>query len=121
MVGPGQELLRLLTENDESSVRMVLALRPEVSDDCPALASALTPRVRMLVRLAALLALDASTTSLRWAVELASCAGADDDEIVSVLRAVGPDVGAARIVGAAPRVALAIGYDVEGERPPIRG
>lgn len=111
----GRELLGRLSDNDESAVRMVLALRGEPSGRCPAIGGALTPRVGMLVRLAALVALDASTTSLRWAVELACCAGADDDEIVRVLRTIGPDVGAARIVGAAPRLALAIGYDVGPE------
>ena len=101
-------------------MRMVLALRPEASGDCPAFSTALTPRMRMLVRLAALIALDASTASLLWAVELASCAGADEDEIVRVLSAVASEVGAARIVGTAPRLALAIGYDVEVGRPPAR-
>lgn len=117
----GQALLRRLADNEESSVGMVLALRPEATGDCPAFSTALTPRMRMLVRLAALVALDASTASLRWAVELASCAGAEDDEIVRVLTAVGRDVGAAKIVGTAPRLALAIGYDVEAERTRARG
>lgn len=117
----GQALLRRLTDNDDGSVRMVLALRPEATGAYPAFGTALTPRVRMLVRLAALIAVEASTASLRWAVELASCAGADDDEIVRVLTAVGRDVGAAKIVGTAPRLALAIGYDVEAEGPPVKG
>jgi len=116
----GQALLRRLTDNEESSVRTVLSLRPEATGDCPTFSTALTPRMRMLVRLAALVALDASTASLRWAVELASCAGADDDEIVRVLSAVASEIGAARIVSTAPRLGLAIGYDVEVGRPPAR-
>jgi 4-carboxymuconolactone decarboxylase len=64
---------------------------------------------------AALLASGGSTTSLRWAVELALQAGAEDDEIVEVLVTVAAIVGSARVVAAAPRLALAIGYDIEIE------
>jgi 4-carboxymuconolactone decarboxylase len=115
MVGQAESLLRALTVNEEHSVRAVLALRPELAPDNAALDAALTPRVRNLVRLAALIAVDASTTSLRWAVELAWNAGADEDEIVRVLATVGSEVGLPRIVGAAPRLAAAIGYDVDVE------
>lgn len=103
-------MLRRLGANDEGTVRMVLALRPEAGD--PGFDTGLTPRVRMLVRLAALVALDASTTCLRWAVELAACAGADDDEIVGVLLSVGPEVGLPRVISSAPRLAQAIGYEI---------
>jgi alkylhydroperoxidase/carboxymuconolactone decarboxylase family protein YurZ len=106
----GENLLRRLGANDEHSARMVLALRPEAAD--PGFDTGLTPRVRMLVRIAALVALDASTTCLRWAVELAACAGADDDEIVGVLLSVGPEVGLPRVISSAPRLAQAIGYEI---------
>jgi len=52
---------------------------------------------------------------VRWAVELALQAGAEDDEIVEVLATVAAVVGSARVVAAAPRLALAIGYDIEVE------
>lgn len=94
---------------------MVLALRPESTASCGA-GSSLTPRVRTLVRLAALVALGAPTATLRWAVELAGCAGADESEIVAVLAAVAPAIGLPRTVDAAPRLALAIGYDLDAER-----
>jgi 4-carboxymuconolactone decarboxylase len=68
-----------------------------------------------LIHLAALLAADASTTSLRWAVEMAERAGVRDEEIVEVLATVAATVGSARVVAAAPRLALAIGYDIEVE------
>jgi alkylhydroperoxidase/carboxymuconolactone decarboxylase family protein YurZ len=64
---------------------------------------------------AALLAAGACTTSLRWAVERASRAGAGDEEIVEVLVTTATIVGSARVVAAAPRLALAIGYDIEVE------
>jgi alkylhydroperoxidase/carboxymuconolactone decarboxylase family protein YurZ len=117
MAGPGQELLRRLAVNDDSSVRTVLVLRPELAAGGTPFGVALSPRIRTLVRLAALVALDASTASLRWAVELASCAGAGDDEIVAVLAAVAPEVGLPVVVSAAPRLALAIGQDIEVDEP----
>ena len=113
----GESLLRGLSTNDERSVRMVLALRPESADAEGEFDPGLTPRVRTLVRLAALVALDASTTSLRWAVELASCAGANDEEIVGVLVSIGPDVGIPRIISSARRLADAIGYELGTEQP----
>jgi alkylhydroperoxidase/carboxymuconolactone decarboxylase family protein YurZ len=113
MAQEAKELLRALAANDERSVRMVLSLRPDTAIDCPG--SSLSPRVRALVRLAALVALDAPTATLRWAVELAGCAGADDREIVAVLAAVAPAIGLPRTVDAAPRLALAIGYELDAK------
>lgn len=65
--------------------------------------------------LAALLAAGGSTTSLRWAVELAAQAGVHHDDVIEVLLTVAAVVGSARVVAAAPRLALAIGYDIEVE------
>ena len=73
----------------------------------------LDAKTTALVRLAALLSIGAATSSCRAAVECARAAGATDAEIVGVLVAVAPAVGGARVVGAAPRLALAIDYDVE--------
>jgi 4-carboxymuconolactone decarboxylase len=52
---------------------------------------------------------------LRWAVELALQSGAEHDDIVDVLVTMAAVVGSARTVAAAPRLALAIGYDIEVE------
>jgi hypothetical protein len=112
MVHEAEQLLRRLTDSEDESLRRVLALRPDAAGDVGECDQALTPRVRTLVRLAALVAGDASTTSLRWAVELAWSTGAVDEEIVGVLLSIGREVGLARIVDGAPRLAAAIGYDV---------
>ena len=113
MVQEAEELLRRLTESEDESIRMVLTLRPDGTEDRPACDAALTPKLRTLVRLAALVADDASTTSLRWAVELAWSTGVSDQEIVAVLLSIGREVGAPRVVDGAPRLALAIGYDAD--------
>ena len=39
--------------------------------------------------------------------------GASESEIVDVLVAIGPVVGFARVVAAAPRLATALGYDLD--------
>ena len=73
----------------------------------------LAPKVDLLVRLGALLALGAATSTLRATVDRAIEAGVTETEIVGVLIAVAPALGLARVVSSAPRLALAIGYDIE--------
>ena len=75
----------------------------------------LDQKVGLLVRLGALLALGAATSSLRVTVQQAIQAGASEPEIVDVLVTVGPAVGLARVVAAAPGLALALGYDIEAD------
>jgi alkylhydroperoxidase/carboxymuconolactone decarboxylase family protein YurZ len=103
-----ESLLRRLALNDEESVGMVLANGSDA-----ATGTALRPKVDLLVQLGALLALGAATTSLRATVRRAIAAGATEAEIVGVLIAVAPAVGLARVVSSAPRLAVAIGYDME--------
>ncbi len=76
-------------------------------------ASAIDPRTRALVRLAATIALDASPASFQHAVALAGNVGVTNDEIVATLEAVTPVTGATRVVQCAPKLALALGYDVD--------
>src|SRR4051794_12069142 len=101
------ELLRRLALNDERMVSRATDTRPPAIGD-----PALDERTRALVCLGALLSVGAATTSCRAAVDAARVAGATDEEFVGVLMAVGPAVGGARVVHAAPRLALAIDYDI---------
>jgi 4-carboxymuconolactone decarboxylase len=103
-----ERLLCRLSLHDERSVRAALA-DPDLSE--------LDPKLHALVGLGALLSVDAATVSVRVRVELAQQAGATEDEIVGVLLAIAPAVGHARVVTVAPRLALALGYDV-GDREP---
>jgi alkylhydroperoxidase/carboxymuconolactone decarboxylase family protein YurZ len=102
-----ERLLRRLALNDEASVEMVLA------GEAGSAGAPLRPKMDLLVRLGALLALGAATTSLRSAVRHAMAAGATESEIVGVLVAVAPAMGLARVVSSAPKLAEAIGYDLE--------
>lgn len=105
-----ERLLRLLALNDEESVERVLA-----TGASSGLLPALNRKVDLLVRLGALLALGASTASLRATVDRAINAGVSEAEIADVLVAVGPAVGLARVVSAAPRLAAALGYDLDAD------
>ena len=60
----------------------------------------------------ALIAVDAPAPSYLEAVEAARASGASDREIVGCLLAVLPELGAARAISAAPKLGLALGYDV---------
>ena len=69
-------------------------------------------RSHALARVAALIAMDAATPSYMSAVQAGLHAGVSHEEIVGTLIAVLPVVGAVRVVAAAPKLALALGYDV---------
>ena len=77
-------------------------------------ASTLDAKTHALVRLAALIAIEVEPPAYMWTLEAARRAGATDDEIVGCLIAVLPAVGIARVVSAAPKVGLGLGYDVDG-------
>lgn len=102
--------------SDEPALRAVLASAPVLAGEDDRTAG-LSGRTSSLVTVAALLALGASTASLRWAVELSWCVGADDVEIAEVLAAIASVAGLACVASSAPRLALAIGYDIGGEDP----
>ena len=68
-----------------------------------------------LGRLATLFALDASVSTYGWATSAALAAGVTSDEIVDLLIAMAPLIGSARVVTAAPKLGLALGYDVEAD------
>ena len=73
----------------------------------------LDDKTTALLRIAATVAVDAAPHSFQHAVALAVEAGATSDEVVASLEAVTPVTGAARVVQCAPKVALALGYDVD--------
>jgi alkylhydroperoxidase/carboxymuconolactone decarboxylase family protein YurZ len=105
-----ERLLRRLALNDEESLEMALT-----GGAAPPESVTLRPKVDLLVRLGALLAVGAATASLRSIVERATAAGATEGELVAVLIAVAPAIGLARVVSAAPKLAAAIGYELEVE------
>ena len=92
---------------DDAYVEEVLS-----NDRANLAASTLDAKAHALVRLGALIAIDAEAPAYMWTLQAARRAGASDDEIVGCLLAVMPTVGVARIVSAAPKLGLALGFDV---------
>jgi alkylhydroperoxidase/carboxymuconolactone decarboxylase family protein YurZ len=72
----------------------------------------LDPKTLALVRLAALVAVGGSQPSFGAHADAAVSAGATAAEIVEVLVGVVPTVGLPRAVAAAPKVGMALGYDI---------
>jgi 4-carboxymuconolactone decarboxylase len=68
-------------------------------------------RTCALAGLGALIGLDGPTTSFIASVQDAQAAGASAAEIVATLLAVLPSVGVVRASSAAPKLALALGYE----------
>jgi alkylhydroperoxidase/carboxymuconolactone decarboxylase family protein YurZ len=105
------DLLRRLSLHDERVAAAVLG----GDAPPPGLDPRLDPRTLALVRLAALVAVGGAVPSYGAQADAAVDAGATVDEIVDVLLAVIPVVGLPRVVAAAPRMALALGHDVDDD------
>jgi 4-carboxymuconolactone decarboxylase len=99
--------LRRLALREDRYIESLLA-----DDGLNATASKIAPRSHALVRLGALIAMNATPPSYMSAVTAADEAGATREELVGTLIAVLPVVGVARVVSAAPNLGLALGYDV---------
>jgi alkylhydroperoxidase/carboxymuconolactone decarboxylase family protein YurZ len=102
------DLLRRLSLHDERVVALGGAGTPS-----PGVDPILDPRTLALVRLAALVAVGGAVPSYGAQADAAITAGATAAEIVDVLVGVIPVVGLPRAVAAAPKLALALGYDVD--------
>ena len=102
-----KQQLRRLAVHDEALLEAI------ATDGSSFTTAAIDEKTAALVRLAATIAVDAAPYTFQHAIALALAAGATSDEIVASLEAVTPVTGAARVVQCAPKVALALGYDVE--------
>jgi len=106
MTVPAEEAFRRLTMGETS----VLA---SAGRSGAAVSSHVDARTDAMLRLAALVAVGAPASSYRTVVQAALRNGARLDDLLGVLMAVADTVGTARVVAAAPAIALAAGYDVE--------
>ena len=102
------ERLRSLAVNDARFV-------DKVSQD-GAESPGLDPKSLALVRLGGLVAVGGAVPSYGELSDAAVSAGASTNEIVDVLVGLIPIVGLPCVVAAAPKIALALGYDVEEEQ-----
>jgi alkylhydroperoxidase/carboxymuconolactone decarboxylase family protein YurZ len=77
--------------------------------------STLDARTFALVKIAALIALDAPPASYAWQIANALAEGATPEDLLGVLRAVAPQVGGPKVVAAAPEIMLAMGLPLDEE------
>jgi 4-carboxymuconolactone decarboxylase len=99
-----RNILGLLAQGDPD----LLAEGLEVRADWKA-KSGLDARSYALVKLAALIALDAPPASYVWQVGNALAEGATPEDLVGVLIAIAPQVGGPKLVSAAPELMVALG------------
>jgi len=112
---------RQISRSSESTLRKLAIAHGTLLEQamCPesgsrlAGAHGLDQRTIALARVAALVALDGESPSFQRECNAAFASGASMDEIVGVLVAVASLAGSARIVSAAPRVAIGVGYDLD--------
>jgi 4-carboxymuconolactone decarboxylase len=74
--------------------------------------SGLDPRSFALVKIAALVAVDAPPASYLWQVNEALAAGVAPREILGVLTAIAPQVGVPRVIAAAPEIMVALDLEL---------
>jgi 4-carboxymuconolactone decarboxylase len=74
--------------------------------------SGLTARSYALVKIAALIALDAPPASYLWQIATAIDEGVSPADILGVLVAIAPQVGGPKIVAAAPEIMVALGLSL---------
>ena len=101
------EALAGISGGELGTIEEILQLR-EVQPE----GTGLDERTFSLVQIAALVALDAPPASYGWQVTNALEAGATPEDILGVLRAVAVQVGAPRVVAAAPEIMLALGLSL---------
>ncbi|GAA1811503.1 carboxymuconolactone decarboxylase family protein [Agromyces neolithicus] len=98
--------LRRLAINDER-------LPEDDLDEVEVAPDGLDAKTLALARIAALVAVGGAEPSFGSQADAAVSAGASPQEIVDVLVGIIPVVGFALVVAAAPKVAMALGYDLD--------
>jgi alkylhydroperoxidase/carboxymuconolactone decarboxylase family protein YurZ len=98
------EMLGALTLGDPDLLAAGLEVRAEFQAR-----SGLDARSYALVKLAAIMALDAPPASYLWQVANAIDAGATPEDLVGVLIAIAPQIGGPKLVAAAPELMVALG------------
>lgn len=107
MLSPSQAALyRRLTLGDK---RLITSLMSESDSE----SDALDRRTSSLLRLAALIAVDADTSAYQCEVRDAISAGVTPEQITGTLAVVARIAGSSLLMSAAPKLALALGYDVD--------
>jgi 4-carboxymuconolactone decarboxylase len=99
-----EQTLAGISAGDMTLLETALGLR-----EAALAATGLDARTFALVKVAALIALDAPPASYAWQIGNALDEGASPEDVLGVLRAVAPQVGGPRVIAAAPEIMLALG------------
>ena len=75
----------------------------------------LDARTFALVKIAALISVDAPPASYMWQIPNALADGATPEDILGVMRAIAPQIGMPKVVAAAPEIMVALGLSLPGE------
>ena len=117
---PGRQVRRMTQEaRSQETLRKLATIHESLVQDKARLGldltktSALDSKMAALLVLGVAVAIGSSSFCLRWSVSRALAAGAGEEEIADVLLVIAPVAGLGRVVGAAPDLAAALGYDVE--------
>jgi 4-carboxymuconolactone decarboxylase len=102
-----------LSAGDIQALGEAIELREEFREE-----TGLDGRTFGLVKIAALIALDAPPASYMWQVANALDEGASPEDVLGVLRAVAPQVGMPKVVAAAPEIMVALGLSLPDEPEP---
>jgi len=105
-----RDRLRRLAINDER-------IAEDDLDDLGVAPDGLDAKSLALARIAALVAVGGAEPSFGSQADAAVSAGATPAEIVDVLVGIIPVVGLPLVVAAAPKVAMALGYDLDDPQP----
>lgn len=103
-----ESALRGLAQGDLSGIAELARMRDAYQET-----TGLDARTFALVKIAALISLDAPPASYAWQIAAALDAGVTPDEILGVVLAVVLQVGLPRIVAAAPEIMLALELSLE--------
>jgi 4-carboxymuconolactone decarboxylase len=102
-----EDHLRRLSKSDQDLIEQMVGMREDLRE-----ATRLDARSFALVKLAALIAVDAPPASYVWQIGNAIAEGVTPEEIVGTVWAIAPQVGGPRVIAAAPEIMLALGLIV---------
>jgi 4-carboxymuconolactone decarboxylase len=102
------EILRRLTLGDEAFLERLIADRRSHLGP-----HQLDARHAALLRFGSLAAIDGPSLAFQHVVASALDAGLTSDQLLDALVVLGPVIGSTRVLAVAPKVALAVGYDVD--------
>ena len=99
-----EDHLRRIARSDDKEIETMVGMRQGLKD-----ITQLDNRSFALVKIAALIAVDAPPASYMWQIGNAIAEGVTPEEVLGTMWAVAPQVGGPRVISAAPEIMLALG------------